>query len=234
RLRHMNGHSYYRWMLELVKLKRAAVDYTPRHSAELSIPARLNNKADHYASGAQKHLSHIPAAPIPTFFMDEFTYYREGANGGWIESNTRNFFDYVMTRAAVRKIGIGNRYCMSTWIHDPRPPPEYPYARATSAHSALVQIYARSGQLPTAELVAQRSNLSSNMCRFGCAAIETPHHIFVDCRRFDDWRATATQDVVRRTMHKLTEQDVDAPHKLMITHAAKSLFSDTRSVWPLG
>ncbi|KAJ7087005.1 hypothetical protein C8R44DRAFT_820559 [Mycena epipterygia] len=72
---------------------------------------------------------------------------------------------------------------MSTWIHDPRPPPEYPYTRATSSHSAVVQIYGRSGQLPTAELVTQRSNLGSDLCRFGCEEIESPHHLFVQCPR---------------------------------------------------
>ncbi|KAJ7860908.1 hypothetical protein B0H13DRAFT_1639245, partial [Mycena leptocephala] len=59
-------------------------------------------------------------------------------------------------------------------------------------------------------------------CRFGCDAVETPHHLFVDCPRFNDWRTVASEsrDVIRRTSLKLDEQD--------------SLFRDDGAVWPLG
>ncbi|KAJ7314774.1 hypothetical protein DFH08DRAFT_1040952 [Mycena albidolilacea] len=70
RLRGMNGRSYYRWILTLVREGRVNMMYTRGHSAELSIPAQLNREADHYASGSQKFPHLVPLAPIPTFTMD--------------------------------------------------------------------------------------------------------------------------------------------------------------------
>lgn len=42
---------------------------------------------------------------------------------------------------------------MVTWAHDDSFPPEYPYLKATAAHLAAVQLYARSGQLATADIL---------------------------------------------------------------------------------
>jgi hypothetical protein len=84
--------------------------------------------------------------------------------------------------------------------------------------------------------VAKRSNLRSDSCRFGCDAVETPHHLFVDCPRFNDWRTvdSESRDVIRRTSLKLDEQDVDLIHRSRIIHAAESPFRDDGAVWPLG
>ncbi|KAK7015985.1 hypothetical protein R3P38DRAFT_2786379 [Favolaschia claudopus] len=218
RLRNMNGRSYYRWIFDLVKVKRASILYTPGHSSDSSTAATLNNEADFYASRAQRHSRHVASAPIPTFFMDEFTFYSHDLHEGWMEANIRTTLDTMMSQKTVRKLGIGNRWRMSTWIHDPRPPPEYPYTRATSAHSAVVQLYARSGQLPTAELLAQRSKIPmANICRVGCSAMETPHHLFI----------------VKKTICGLEDLEIDSVHKSRILHVAKSLFLDDK-VWPLG
>jgi hypothetical protein len=85
RLRHMNGRSYYRWILDLASRKNATVIYTKAHTSDTTIQANLNREADHYASSAQKSTSSIPIAPSPTFFMDHYTFYREP--DGWVESN---------------------------------------------------------------------------------------------------------------------------------------------------
>ncbi|KAJ7190539.1 hypothetical protein B0H12DRAFT_1039960, partial [Mycena haematopus] len=45
----------------------------------------------------------------------------------------------------------------------------------------------------------------SHMCRTGCDAVESMYHIFVHCATFVEWRP----------------------------HAAKSLFSEDTTVWPL-
>ncbi|KAJ7868230.1 hypothetical protein B0H14DRAFT_3585894 [Mycena olivaceomarginata] len=50
RLRGMNGRSLYRWILQLMRERRAVITYTRGHSAELSIGSQLNREADHYAS----------------------------------------------------------------------------------------------------------------------------------------------------------------------------------------
>ncbi|KAF7337285.1 hypothetical protein MSAN_02281000 [Mycena sanguinolenta] len=151
RLRSMNGRSYYRWILELLRDGRAMMTYTRGHSAELTLPAQLNREVDHYASGSQRFLDLVPVAPAPTFMMDTYTLYTTA--DGWIESNTRNFVDYFLAEAAAAKLELGNRMRMLTSVHDNQPPPEYPYTRALSAHSAVIQLYARSGGLrvvPTA------------------------------------------------------------------------------------
>jgi hypothetical protein len=89
RLRGMNGRAYYRWILALTNTNPLKIVYTPGHSTEVSEPARMNFEADHYASLAQRYLNDIPVAPIPTFFMDDFTFFSN--DDGWIESNTVPF-----------------------------------------------------------------------------------------------------------------------------------------------
>ncbi|KAJ3925083.1 MAG: hypothetical protein NXY57DRAFT_1074879, partial [Lentinula lateritia] len=42
-------------------------------------------------------------------------------------------------------------------------------------------------------------------CRFGCRALEDPHHLFVECKRYTEWRVETT----------------------------KSLFINDKDIWPL-
>lgn len=92
RLRSMNGRSYYRWILDLVTRRNATITYTKAHTTDMTLPASLNCEADHFASSAQKHLSSIPIAPSPTFYMDQYTFHRQP--DGWIESGVRYFIDH--------------------------------------------------------------------------------------------------------------------------------------------
>ncbi|KAJ7813186.1 hypothetical protein B0H13DRAFT_1477577, partial [Mycena leptocephala] len=197
RLRGMNGRSLYRWILQLMRERRAVITYTRGHSAELSIESQLNREADHYASKSQRYPDLIPLAPIPSFTMDDFTFHRDP--DGWIESNVRSFVDYFLASEMAQKMAIGNRMRMLTWVHNTHAPPDYPYTRAVSAHSAVIQLYARSGQLPLAETLMARSKLDSSTCRLCSNAIESMHHIFVDCRKFEGWRTEAGAEVATRT-----------------------------------
>jgi hypothetical protein len=131
------------------------------------------------------------------------------------------------------KLALGNRMCMLTWVHDSTPPPDYPYTRALSAHSAVIQLYARSGQLPTAETLEARSKLNSCLCRLGCCAVESMHHIFVDCPHFAGWREEAANELFVRTTAKLVEAGILDEGQQWILHAAKSLFADNTRTWPL-
>ncbi|KAJ7714957.1 hypothetical protein B0H14DRAFT_3171374 [Mycena olivaceomarginata] len=131
------------------------------------------------------------------------------------------------------KLAIGNRMRMLTWVHDTTPPPDYPYTRAVSAHSAVIQLYARSGQLPTAETLESRAKLDSCMCRLGCLAVESMHHIFVDCTLFAEWREEAANELVVRTTAKLAEAGIPGEQQQWIVHAAKRLFTDDAETWPL-
>jgi len=71
---------------------------------------------------------------------------------------------------------------MTTWLYDLNPPPPWIYTKATSAYTTLVQLYAGSGQLPTADGMYQKKTISSRACRFGC--LDTENHVislsFVD------------------------------------------------------
>jgi hypothetical protein len=124
----------------------------------------------------------------------------------WAEANIRE----LAVCCALQPLPTvdGNRMRMLTWVHDTTPPPDYPYTRALSAHSAVIQLYARSGQLPTAETLESRLKLDSCMCRLGCLAVESMHHIFVDCTLFTEWREDAANELVVRTTAKLVEAGI--------------------------
>ncbi|KII90980.1 hypothetical protein PLICRDRAFT_697396 [Plicaturopsis crispa FD-325 SS-3] len=229
RLKNMNGRSYYRWILSLRERSRAQMIYTPGHSDEVSIPSLLNSEADFYASESQRHLLTIPVAPSPTFFMDTYTFYRE--RDGWIESNIRHFVDFFLAKQTALSLASSHPYRMYSPLHDNHPPPSYPYTHAQSAHSATIQLYARSGQLPTADVLFRRDKLIGDRCRFGCETSESAHHIFVECPRYTEWRRMTADDVVGRTRMKLAEQEVPEPAQQRLLHTAKSLFCDDEC-WP--
>ncbi|KAJ7670182.1 hypothetical protein DFH06DRAFT_1125569 [Mycena polygramma] len=229
RLRGMNGRSHYRWILDLLQEGAVHMAYTRGHSAELTLPAQLNKEADHYASGLQKFIDMVPIAPTPMFLMDMYTPYTAG--DGWIESNIPSFVDYFQAETAASDLALGNRL---TQVHDTVPPPDYPYTRALSAHSAVIQLYTQSGQLPMAETLEARSKLDSGMCRMGCDAVESVHYIFVDCVQFAEWQADAAVELVARTERKLVEAGITGDEdQSWILLAAKSLFVDDPTIWPL-
>ncbi|KAJ7157539.1 hypothetical protein C8R43DRAFT_883185, partial [Mycena crocata] len=231
RLRGMNGRSYYRWILKLASNNPLKIIYTAGHSSEVSVPSRLNFEADHYASTAQHHLHELFSAPIPTFFMDEFTFYT--GDDGWIESNIRNYVDKSMILDAKERIANGHQQRMALALYDPKAPPEYSYTHAYSAYSALIQLYTRSGQLPTADLLYGRHKADDPRCRRGCNAIEDQHHIFVHCAHYAEWRKQAAEDLHRRTNNKLAEKGIEEVDRTGLLFTVKSLFSDVPSVWPL-
>ncbi|KAJ6543597.1 hypothetical protein DFH09DRAFT_1322058 [Mycena vulgaris] len=103
----MNARSYYRWILSLVKDKDVDIEYTKGHSDELTVPSLMNYEADHYASLSQKNLGSVPTAPVPTFYMDDYTFYSE--RDGWIESNIRHLIDMIMSRNTSDSLAIGHR-----------------------------------------------------------------------------------------------------------------------------
>lgn len=109
--------------------------------------------------------------------MEDFTLYCD--SDGWIESNICIFVDYFMARQTAKSLSSGQHLRMTTWIYDPRPHPQYPYTKAASAYSAMVQLYARSGQLPTASGMKQKGQIEQSGCRYGCQGTEDMYHIFV-------------------------------------------------------
>ncbi|KAJ6469751.1 hypothetical protein C8R47DRAFT_766938 [Mycena vitilis] len=122
---------------------------------------------------------------------------------------------------------------MALRLYDSKPPPEYSYTHAYSAYSAVVQLYARSGQLPTADTLYSRGKIPSPRCRMGCDAIEDQHHIFVECPRYASWRNTTANELVTRTNDKLAEKGIEEIGRKDLLATVKSLFTDNESVWPL-
>ncbi|KAJ7920023.1 hypothetical protein B0H13DRAFT_2319938 [Mycena leptocephala] len=204
RLHGMNGRSYYRWILALTDENPLTITYTPGHSTEVSIPARMNFEADHYASSAQKHID-VPTAPIPTFFMDEYTFFT--LDDGWIESNTRNYVAKSQIHHASTAATDSNHQRMALQLYDTKPPPEYSYTHA--------------------------GKLESPLCRLGCNAIEDQHHIFVDCPRYTPWHTTTANELAARTNNKLKEKGIEEADRVDLLAAVKPLFINDASIWPL-
>ena len=231
RLRYMNGRSYYRWLLDLSDKSATQIDYTAGHATAATLEAHMNNEADFYATTTQKFIKELPAIPIPTFFMNDFTFHSR--TDGYIESNVSSYVDARLSRHSVVEMGIGHSLRMSTWAHDKHPPSDYPYTRAVSAHSAAVQLYARSGQLATADILHTRGKLQDKSCRLGCADIESMRHLFVICPVYKQWRDEASDQITERTMLKLATMTIEVVIVDKLVMTAKSLFSDSLTVWPL-
>ena len=207
------------------------VKYTRTHTDEDTMEARMNRDANFYASCSHEFKNLVPQSPIPTFHMNDYTFYRD--RDGWIECNIGDFINVSMACETSTKLGIGNKYRMSTWAHEQSSPPDFPYLRATSAHSAAVQLYARSGQLPTADILVARGKLSSDKCRLGCDEVEDMHHVFVYCEKYKGWREEAEASIVEWTKEKLDILEVEEVIANNLLKSAKSLFADDPVIWPL-
>ncbi|KAJ7124851.1 hypothetical protein C8R44DRAFT_594579, partial [Mycena epipterygia] len=172
-----------------------------------------------------------PTAPIPTFFMDDFTFHT--TDDGWIKSNIRNYVDKALIAATSKALAAGHQQRMSISLYDSKSPPEYSYTHAYSAYSAVVQLYARSGQLATADVLYSRGKLPSPQCHYGCDTVDDQHHIFVECVHYAEWRSKAATDVFQRTNNKLAEKEIEEADRVSLLSIAKSLFSDDTVIWPL-
>ena len=123
-------------------------------------------------------------------------------------------------------------------VYDPTPPPTYPYLRALSCYSALVQLYSHSGQPPTATHLHSQHKIQSHPCHFGCLDIpEDNHHLFVECPYFTELRLNSLSDVVKFMEVKCW--DIVENHLLSrertqcLIVAAKSLFCNDSATWLL-
>jgi len=122
---------------------------------------------------------------------------------------------------------------MANWLYDEHAPPSYPYIRATAAYSAVVQWYAQSGQLPTADGMKKKGQGEDNRCWKGCNAIEDPHHVFVLCKAFRKLREDAREELVKKTIRKIEASGLAEAQFTSLMQTAKSLFSDCSITWLL-
>ncbi|KJA23005.1 hypothetical protein HYPSUDRAFT_66719 [Hypholoma sublateritium FD-334 SS-4] len=180
---HLNS---VRIIKDTAESKGTLVTYTPGHCSNNTIEARMNNEADHYASRSQQISNTLPTFQPPTFFMNNYTFYRD--EDGYIESSITHFIETFTALSQASELAIGHGYRMVRLGYDMTSPPPYPYIRAVSAHSAAVQLYARSGQLATASVLHARGKIDSSTCALGCIAIGDAHHLFVNCEIYKKWR----------------------------------------------
>ncbi|KAG2051271.1 hypothetical protein BDR06DRAFT_959254 [Suillus hirtellus] len=90
--------------------------------------------------------------------MDDYTMFASGY--GSVESNLSSF---LVSR-------LEDSYACRL--------PDFPYTRASSSFSAVVQFYAPSSQLDTAEVRHRHFHDTPPWCHYGCDAFESVHHIF--------------------------------------------------------
>ena len=201
------------------------------HMSSTDAASILNCVADRLAVMTHTHpFSWI--APLPTFALDQYAMWAEGV--GFIENNFSLFVDGEL--ACIHATSL--HYTSGDWFPhlSISIPQSFPYEHSTSSYSALVQLYARSGQLPTQCLLFLRGMAPSSWCRFGCYCTETPHHLylFIKCPWFTEYHQSTLCDI-----HWVTSGLVESIPSVqceMVLSAISTLLVDDNShfTWPLG
>ncbi|KAF5377888.1 hypothetical protein D9615_006803 [Tricholomella constricta] len=228
------ARSLYRWIQDLSRRSSATptnalqVQHVRAHTSSSATPANLNRLVDKIASSSHHCLPPPPPAPVPTFFMDDYTLL--SATDGWVESNLSDFLQ-------ARRLRIPHIPSFSSIylpLYDSRPPPDHPYTNACSSYSAVVQLYLRADQLDTAARLSSRMRSGEQLyCRFGCPTIEDARHIFVHCPRFATHRREMDETLVQATTTLFDVFRVPRPRQVRTLEHARKLSCDSES-WPLG
>jgi hypothetical protein len=100
-----------------------------------------------------------------------------------------------------------------------------PYTRASSAYSAVIQLYAHSHQLPTNVPLVAHFNDRLMLCWFGCQSIEDDHHLFVHCPFFDKVQHEFTCNLISDSSRILSDKSLPTPITSHLEHIVGHLFS---------
>jgi hypothetical protein len=84
--------------------KSATITYTKAHTDDTSLSTSLNQQADHYTFSVQKFISLIPITPVPSFFMEQYTFHHEP--DGWIESNICHYVNHFSAITTANKLAL--------------------------------------------------------------------------------------------------------------------------------
>lgn len=224
------AYPLYRWLRNVIDRHPLPpiVSHVHAHTSSSSIPAQVNRHVDYLAS----HAHHSPAIPLPvpfpTFSLNDFSLF--SPNTGFICSSIASVLSTLRERCLSRDITYHPNLTLCRSLYNPINPPAHPYTRASSAFSALVQLYARAGQLDTALVRSQRFGNCLPGCSFHCDAIETAHHVFVTCPTFQHYREHALSSVLRDTSNLLDDAPLSV--RKVVLDTARSLFHDDVRVWP--
>ncbi|KAF5379366.1 hypothetical protein D9615_006585 [Tricholomella constricta] len=224
--------AFHRWLRDILRDERGEVNivHVKAHTASQSLPARLNRAADHAASRCHSLYNPPPAFPTPTFLLQPYCIFIP--ERGFFEGSIAHYLQRQQAEAFSTSNAVWSSRLTSPLLYDPTPPPSYLYQRSPYAYAAIIQLYARSGQLDSGDLLASRFDVGYlPWCRFGCDAIESPHHLFVNCFHFANLRHSSMFDLL--AVIETTVNAVPLPTRRSIIDLTASLFSDSTS-WPMG
>lgn len=233
------ARSLYRWLHNLLSHfpTRPVVTYTAAHTSSTTLPSIINAHADHYASSSQYRPLPVPTLPVPSFFMDRFTPFTE--QDGFIEYNIASFVHHFSSIAVASDPSFRPNKTHIQALYDGHTLPEYPYTRASSAYSAVVQLYSRSSQLPSGSLLSTRFGDGAENCRRSEACshnrswvLDDQHHIFVTCPAFQHLRDQYTQRAFNETTKLLEDTHLSPTTSTAVFRVAAALFRDDAQVWP--
>jgi hypothetical protein len=162
--------------------------------------------------------------------MDRFSPYLPPFN--YIESGLPLLIHSLLASRAFFNPSFGPLPILSPFIYDSQAPPLHPYTRASSSYSAVVQLYTRSGQLPTNLTRANRFHTGSPFCRYGCRSLEDAHHIFVHCPAFNALRDESQKSLEADTERVLAQLSLPPSVTSYLEHAITHIFQDD-TCWPL-
>ena len=226
------ARSLYKWILMVLRSspQNPSLLHVRAHTSA-SDPASLANRhVDHLASSSHSLPIPPPPVPVPTFSMDKFTPHLPSFQ--YIESNLPQLLHSLLASRTFSNPSFVPLSVLSPFFYDSHSPPLHPYTQASSSFSAVVQLYTRSGQLPTNLSMATRFRDRLMLCRFGCPSIEDPHHIFVHCPLFQPLRDEYSANLLADTRRILTKSTLPNPTINHLVCVASHLFQDDPS-WPI-
>ncbi|KAG2118985.1 uncharacterized protein F5147DRAFT_767731 [Suillus discolor] len=227
------ARSLYRWLHSIISssAKPPALIHVKAHTDSSSLPARANALVDAIAHDSHSQVIRPYPVPYATFELDSFVLYSPSLK--FIESPLPSLLTHILCNHTAADPTFVPGRTLALPLYDLHAPPDHPYVRTPYAYSALVQLYARSRQLDSASVRFARMGDISPWCQFGCECLETPHHLFVKCRRFAESRNKSSQEVVDTTSMLLFEAKTTVQTTDVYLHSARRLFVDDASVWPL-
>lgn len=230
-LKNNPARSIYRWILDIWQSMPhpPLLTHVRAHTSSNSLPSQLNRLADYLATSSNSLLLPPPSLPLPTFFMDSFVPY--STNFGFIENSLFSFCDSHLALSHAANLDTFHEPRPSACFND-TPPPSYPYTKAPSSYSMVVQLYLRSGQLDT--LLSCAACLHDDhqpWCRFGCSYFEDPHHIFTTYHHFSSLQTSRALELHFNISTILQTSYLSSADRSFILARVQTLFSDS-DIWP--